>query len=1500
MAAQSTSFASAINMSQWKSNDMPQNSWLNGGSRWNMDSNVNDEPNNQSSDWGAKGGPNGLSLMDQKKTNGWPAISSANSNGLKPGDVIPGDVNGMNGTSSGSSLLSSDQNQGQRNGNFAGESSLTGSIWGSGSSEWGGIQTSAGSDKPETAPSFNQGLQGVRGMQSTNSGNPWGQGPAKSPLTSESNISLSSAPSSSGATFTTSSASSNSNTHWSGNNSQGQGESPQERENSPLAKPEVSEESNFPNSSTATSTTSSVSTASDTSTVTEDSNKPTNNSNAQNQQGNMAGKNSWEEDGTAWNSQSRASQGMEPGNGSGGWGSATPTSTGPSGWGTSTSGEVSGWGALPSGNQGDKNATTGWGHTDKVEDQETLGTEIWGSKSDASVTPSAWGKPLGAQTTGPTNQWGTKPNSAPNQQSQGGRGWGPFPSAGNGGQSGWNEASVAAKLQPTAWGDANSQVLRSGVKDEGLAGNGTQWGKMPINQGTKWDIDSDSKGSKQDVDNGTAVWSGQHQNPPRPPPNAWNKDPPKSPWGNPVQQSKPPQPDSAWGAPPNSNKAWGNPDEPKQAWGQPQQSQWNQSGNSDNRSGTSSAWGGSAPPTAKPPSSRTGPSNNNYGSWNKDDNEGKKQQSFPQENQTQSVSPCAGWLPILDIPQEIVPTGWGQLSPSDPSKPFGLDDGTYVWGDSKEHNAWVTEMSAKNVLRMKQLKQKAAAAATAGGTSTMQSPSVPSSKPPSTPSSEDGAPVGFSSSDQKKTGWDETGSANTTSASRPKTETESGGEWQNLPRTPSEESKWGNDSQHSSSWGTSTRSSAQSREPMQTWNEESTNISSSIGHWGEEEWDRGSQNSDASSGVGRRKLSVSDTNGNRNPSQVALKLRALMDRGFSKEDAEMMLKKHNMNLESAFEELAPGQDHLKTTSDMDLQFSNMKLHGCGGSGDMSSNFSMNMMQNMRNKGMNNLGAVGGPGYHGQGPQNQRMPQQKFQGQMSSGNNQPLRGNFNPMQQQQQQQQQQLLQAMAAGMNQNSQLPQQLIHALQQNPQLLAQLQNMQGGNSGKPGYMNRQSDFFRNQFMPQNQAGQSRPRAPFSNNRPMMQGDADMNNPNFLSGAGFGQDMGGHQPQQSRMEQFFSKQQRQQQQQQQQQNRVFSRHPGNLPKPMRSDENNSRSTSPAASDSMPNSADSAFSDSSVWPFSQPSVDDQGDGVPEFKPGVPWKPRTFDVANDPDATPGSVGSLSSTLSLGKTPGREREKHDDLNGILMRPMKPPHGGNGHQVWGHGNRRSQSTSGGWNYQESGSVFQRQQSLPGFGSRPNRPGPPPGLENNPRNSNWNRAGSWDAGSWSGNDGMSGGSNWLVLRNVGNVDSSYLHILCRQHGVVEQFNLNQAQGMALVAYKNREDAMKARQALNSPSFGISANFVNPNEIGALVGGGTTGGSQWSNGQNKLWDDGGMHSNQSQWNGSGLGGVGLPGMQGSLWSPGPMAGGNGGIGSWGGSDMPVTPNLPLLPEDLLN
>lgn len=143
------------------------------------------------------------------------------------------------------------------------------------------------------------------------------------------------------------------------------------------------------------------------------------------------------------------------------------------------------------------------------------------------------------------------------------------------------------------------------------------------------------------------------------------------------------------------------------------------------------------------------------------------------------------------------------------------------------------------------------------------------------------------------------------------------------------------------------------------------------------------------------------------------------------------------------------------------------------------------------------------------------------------------------------------------------------------------------------------------------------------------------------------------------------------------------------------------------------------------------------------------------------------------------------------------------------------------------------------------------------------------------------------------------MHLICQRNGIVEQFNLNQAQGIALVAYKNREDAMKACQVLNSPSLGFTANFVNPNDIGALIGGGGGTGSQWSNGQNKMgWDDGSM-SNHSQWNG-GLGG-GLTGMQGSLWSPspgGPMSASMGsgmgtgmstGIGTWG-----------LLPEDLLN
>lgn len=572
----------------------------------------------------------------------------------------------------------------------------------------------------------------------------------------------------------------------------------------------------------------------------------------------------------SWDAQN--SQNLQPGGGSG-WGSVTPTSGVPTGWGDipppSAAGDVSRWGSIPTSTQ-ENNTPTGWGQSEKVEDQEALGTDIWGSRQpDPAAGQSAWNKPLGGPSGGSNNQWGGKANNHPAQQQQqqhqqqqhqqqpppqqqpqqppSGRAWGPFSAPGNGSQIGWGEASAGgpAKLPQTAWGgNPGNQGMEGGAKGVGIGV--TQWGKKPVNQGTKWDVVDPGNvkaapARHQAGDNGTAVWSGQQQNPPPPPPNVWNKEPPKSPWGNSGQQNKPPQPESAWGAHSSSTtKAWGNPDEPKpQAWTQPPPTptQWSQPSNADNNRSGGSAWGSGAPPV-KPPTS-----DSNYGSWNKEDT--AKKQPFPADSQPppqQPVPQGSGWLPMLDIPQEIVPTGWGQLSPSDPSKPFGMDDGTYVWGDSKEHNSWVTEMSAKNVLRMKQLKQKAAAQATAAGTSTMQSPSVPSSKPPSTPSSEDGAPAGFSSSTeqqqqqqqqqqpQKKIGgWDDPGTPTSATTSRSKSESESGGEWQSLPRTPAEETnKWTNESQQSSSsWGGNNRSSTQSRESMQTWNEEPANPSSS-------------------------------------------------------------------------------------------------------------------------------------------------------------------------------------------------------------------------------------------------------------------------------------------------------------------------------------------------------------------------------------------------------------------------------------------------------------------------------------------------------------------------------------------------------------------------------------------------------------------------------------------------------------------------------------------------
>lgn len=239
---------------------------------------------NQASDWGGKGSPNGLPMMDQKKSSGWPAISSSSSNGLKPGEVIhAGDVDTMNGNGPEGSLMSSDQ---KRSSNFSGEgNSLSGSIWGSGSPGWGGIQSSDGPDKPTSvSPSFNPSLQ-VDGMQSGSSGNPWGQGSSKSPLTSQSNTSMSSVTASSGGmTYTTSS----SNAHWSGSNAHGQEKPSQEQESSSLAKIEVSAE-NTPTSSTSTVTNPGGDAGN---TDRDDSNKPTTNtSNVQNQD---TEKNGWQ------------------------------------------------------------------------------------------------------------------------------------------------------------------------------------------------------------------------------------------------------------------------------------------------------------------------------------------------------------------------------------------------------------------------------------------------------------------------------------------------------------------------------------------------------------------------------------------------------------------------------------------------------------------------------------------------------------------------------------------------------------------------------------------------------------------------------------------------------------------------------------------------------------------------------------------------------------------------------------------------------------------------------------------------------------------------------------------------------------------------------------------------------------------------------------------------------------------------------------------------------
>ncbi len=418
----------------------------------------------------------------------------------------------------------------------------------------------------------------------------------------------------------------------------------------------------------------------------------------------------------------------------------------------------------------------------------------------------------------------------------------------------------------------------------------------------------------------------------------------------------------------------------------------------------------------------------------------------------------------------------------------------------------------------------------------------------------------------------------------------------------------------------------------------------------------------------------------------------------------------------------------------------------------------------------------------QQPGQQQQPFGGLQQQMPP--NQQLRGQFNPQQLLQQQQQQQafLQLAVQAGLISQNLLQQQLtpqlfmavFQLIQRQMQQYQQLQNMP--NKGVPGLntTRQQHELIlrlaamqqllqqQPQQQQQTQQNQQRPgmqqqqqhRAPFPP-RTKLPSDNEMFNTSELSGngGGFNQDLGIKEPQQSRLQQFFG--------QQRSLSTSSSGKPDAFGGALRSDsvasasdmssrsDAYSRSNSPTSD--LPRSADSTFSDSAGWAFPNTSSDIAGD-LPEFKPGVPWKPRTTkDVANDPHATPGSVNNgILATPNLSKAENRNSRDDDmtGITGILTKPMKPPptttsgSWPTGTSGQGYNNKKS-----GWNYTDpvytpttlTHEIWRAPLNQGSGGNRNVRP--PPGLVEPPNNSPWQQGGTQPGRTWNRSQSTTGRS---------------------------------------------------------------------------------------------------------------------------------------------------------------
>ncbi|XP_038064720.1 trinucleotide repeat-containing gene 6C protein-like isoform X2 [Patiria miniata] len=1314
-------------------------------------------------------------------------------------------------------------------------------------------------------------------------------------------------------------------------------------------------------------------------------------------------------------------------------GSAAPAA----GWGAvPTQSSNSGWGGKPNSSQqtnsSEAAAVPGWG------DSTTPGSQ-WRrpGQTPTSAGPSGWGTlPSPSPATGPatghvgpatghagpaTTGWGSNsaaipndgPDSRPNRQPPTPSGWGGGDNRRNGGNSsGWGPPSG------NSWEPGN----RSDPKFSSMETNAEGWGKKPINQDTQWE--GGAQQVPKTLDNGTAAWGGNQGTPAAP---GWGPNPPPpSAWGKPRMPSEAPQVVTP-PAPPPAQSAWGGDRKP--AWGATPgrndgnvgipgpgirggsgidgnmgmrgmvgnnavggssgigmsgssvmgsgSSQWRQPpGPMERRESTGqsrpSGWGN---PMGMPPGSNThGQSDSSsWGTWSNEEAnppmEGPPPPRMPEK--------LSGWSDISDIPTTIIPTGWGGPS-TQPNRKMPVDDGTFVWGNSGEHNARIEAQNRRNIVRLASLVEEEEH-------STMQTP------PPGTPGeAEDGTAVppspvttnapegstiqapkpeggtttqagwGEASQDQKAQGW----------GSAPKTSEEGQGTGWNRnggAKPASSGGKW------DEPWGGSstTGGSTQDKDSMQAgWNEGPGGNGN--GHWGEDDWETKSQSSESSVSSsnwmkGRNNKQVRGTNGmgsigQKESNHWISKLKRLMDQGYRQEEAEMALRKHNMNFDSALMELRQMSDGKSGDLDAHLRQVNrdmgsLMLGGDNHLPDGPKPFGMGEgppppPSPMSNPGMMNNPMGPKPGFsnvRGGFPPNQQQRFGNMQQQQPQGfappfapPNQPLRGPFNPQMMQQQQQQQQQAQnflqmAVQAGLINQSLLQQplsnqQVMQVLQSIPQQLQQLlqaQQQQNASGKMPNI--RQQEVMQRLIASQ----RGMPRPPFPP-RGKLHSDSEVFPNNEGSGPGNNADFGVKEPQQSRLSQFFAQRQSLSSAVGKPTSDLFPSSGRNDSMASISDVSSrsdgwSRSNSPTQSDSLPHSADSTFSDSGwSFPHSNSEID-----LLEFKPGVPWKPRTKDVANDPHATPGSVNNdllNSSSLTVGgntRSNRNDRSSRDDISGILIKPMKPPPPNSNWTGGNSGNPNFKKSS--WNYQDQGSAFSQPTSAPNWNvpstnQRP--PRPPPGLDQ-PRNAGWPVSSSqnapggrtWDrshstSGAWPGSEGA---TNWLVLRNLTpQIDGSTLRLLCHQHGPLEHFHMNLSQGTAIIAYKTRDEAVKAQRSLNTcvlsnttiiADFATSADIARSRDRSQSQSGGSgkfssTGSSSGSNPGSSLSgipsfgikeeapSGGSSGSSGGQWNGAGTQ---------SLWSTNTSATST----PWSGGETETTAgagvpsSLSFLPGDLL-